>query len=720
MMSKLLIVESPGKIKKLKSILGSGWDIQASFGHIRQLSKEGEGALGFEMGNGSIQCKYVPTSERSKKTIAQLKFAAQRASEVILASDPDREGETIAWHLAQELGLKNPKRVVYSEITDAAVKAAIARPRQLDLDMVSAGRCRDCLDKLVGYRGSPLVWRLNNGAKSVGRVQSASLHLVCKREREILAFVPQDYWSVFVDYAEGFRAFFHGGSTVESAEHSGTFSTEAESEGIDDAGREETIAESAKVLSQEEAERLVQIARSHPHQIAQVEGKISPKKPPAPFTTSSLQQAAGTRLKFSPEQTMQIAQKLYEAGLITYMRTDSVQLSPDFCTGARDWLQSHDPDNVPEKTAKHRSSKDAQEAHEAIRPTDCNKSLDELKQELAEDEFKLYAMIWKRSIASQCKPAQLRKTSILIQSGPVRWQAKGQIVEFAGYSKYWKDLSADTELPVLRQEQSLELDSANHEQKQTQPPARYTEPKLVQIMERKGIGRPSTYAPTIATLKQREYVHLEKGKVQPTKLGLEVDEFLGQVLPELLESEFTAQMESTLDNIAKGRQAWESYLIGWNQDYFVPALEKAQRSLPEGSQKGEQKSFQRALEKSRVKCPSCDSPLSKMPSKKLTKKYFLLCETCRDGDEKNLVMFWSDRDGKWQQPKKKPESSGKVTEHSCPVCNKALTEISYQKNGQPKSMLKCSDPKSEHDEKHKNVVYFRSSESWWSPEYGNL
>jgi DNA topoisomerase I len=719
-MSKLLIVESPGKIKKLKSILGLGWDVQASFGHIRQLSKEGEGALGFELGNEIIKCSYVPSHDRAKKTIAQLKSAARNASEVILASDPDREGETIAWHLAQELGLKNPKRVVYSEITESAVKAALARPRELDLNMVSAGRCRDCLDKLVGYRGSPLVWRLNNGAKSVGRVQSASLHLVCKREREILAFVPQDYWSVFVDYAEGFRAFFHGGSTVESVERSGTFASEAESEGTDDAGREETIAESAKVLSQEEAERLVQIARSHPHRVVQVEGKIFPKKPPAPFTTSSLQQAAGARLKYSPEKTMQLAQKLYEAGLITYMRTDSVQLSPDFCTAARDWLQSQDPDNVPEKTAKHRSSKDAQEAHEAIRPTDCNKSLNELKQELAEDEYKLYAMVWKRAMASQCKPAQLRKTSILVQSGPVRWQAKGQIVEFGGYSKYWKDLSADTELPVLRQEQSLELDSANHEQKQTQPPPRYTEPKLVQLMERRGIGRPSTYAPTISTLKERDYVHLDKGKLNPTKLGLEVDEFLGQVLPELLESEFTAQMESTLDNIAKGRQAWESYLIGWNNDYFVPALEKAQRSLPEGSQKVEQKSFHRDLEKSRVKCPSCDALLSKMPSKKLTKKYFLLCETCKAEDEKNLVMFWSDRDGKWQQPKKKPESSGKVTEHSCPVCNKALTEISYQKNGQPKSMLKCSDPKSEHDEKHKNVVYFRSSESWWSPEYGNL
>jgi DNA topoisomerase I len=195
-MSKLLIVESPGKIKKLKSILGPGWDVQASFGHVRQLSKEGEGALGFELGNEIIKCSYVPSNDRAKKTIAQLKSAARHASEVILASDPDREGETIAWHLAQELGLKNPKRVVYSEITDSAVKAALARPRELDLNMVSAGRCRDCLDKLVGYRGSPLVWRLNNGAKSVGRVQSASLHLVCKREREILAFVPQDYWSV--------------------------------------------------------------------------------------------------------------------------------------------------------------------------------------------------------------------------------------------------------------------------------------------------------------------------------------------------------------------------------------------------------------------------------------------------------------------------------------------------------------------------------------------
>jgi DNA topoisomerase I len=342
-----------------------------------------------------------------------------------------------------------------------------------------------------------------------------------------------------------------------------------------------------------------------------------------------------------------------------------------------------------------------------------------LKQELAEEEFKLCTMIWKRAMASQCKPAQLRKTSILIQSGPVRWQAKGQIVEFAGYSKYWKDLSADTQLPVLRQEQTLELDSANHEQKQTQPPPRYTEPKLVQLMERRGIGRPSTYAPTIATLKQREYVHLDKGKLNPTKLGLEVDEFLGQVLPELLESEFTAQMESTLDNIAKGRQAWESYLIGWNQDYFVPALEKAQRSLPDVSQERTQ-NHSRQLEKSRVKCPSCDNPLSKIPTKKFKKGYFLICTTCKDENEKDLVMFWSDRDGKWQQPKRKSESAAKLTDHKCPVCKEPLAQISYLKDGQTKTMLKCSDPKAGSDSSHKDVVYFRTNEKWWSPEYGTL
>ncbi len=711
-MRNLLIVESAGKIKKLKSILGSDWEVKASIGHIRQLANDGDGSLGFELGANTIDCRYIPRDERAKQTIAGLIAAAKQADRIFIASDPDREGEVIGWHIAQVLKLKQPQRVVYQEITESAVRRAIASPRSLDMALVEAGRCRDCLDKLVGYKGSPLIWRLNNGAKSVGRVQSATLHLVCQREREIQAFTPQDYWSVFVDYAEGFRAFYNGTAQVVSP---------AEEETSDDAGATEKVAESPRVLSQAEADRLVEIGKANSHQVKTIEGKLAPKKPPAPFITSSLQQAAGARLKFSPEHTMSVAQKLYEAGLITYMRTDSVELSQDFCKAAREWLMSHDKDNVPTKVAKQRSSKDAQEAHEAVRPTDLTKASSELKQQLSEDEFALYLMIWMRSIASQCKNAQIRKTTIVTQSGEIQWQARGQMLEFAGYAKYWKDISGDAVLPSLQPKQPLTASNVSHEQKQTQPPPRYSEPKLVQLMERRGIGRPSTYAPTIATLKQRNYVELVKSKVQPTTVGLQVDDFLIQALPELIQSEFTARMEAELDAISKGKQEWQSYLIGWNRSYFVPALSKAIKSLPEqdyGSFQGKE------LEKSRSKCPTCSKPMSKVPTKKVKKGYFLKCEDgCKDPEGKGLVMFWSERTSEWQMPQAKtePSSPAKLTEHPCPVCQKPLEEYHYTKDGQAKSMLRCSDAEARSKPKHKDIAYFRGKEgAWWSPKLGNL
>ena len=618
--------------------------------------------------------------------------------------------ETIAWHLAQVLGLKQPKRVVYQEITETAVKAAIARPRPLDMNLVEAGRCRDVLDKLVGYRGSPLVWRLNNGAKSVGRVQSAALHLVCQREHEILAFTPQDYWSVFVDYAEGFRAFYHGGVEKDLTE----------SEAVDDAGVTEKVSESTRVLSLEQAEGLVAIAQNHPHTVTQIEGKQTSKKPPAPFTTSALQQAAGSRLKFSPERTMEVAQKLYEAGLITYMRTDSVQLSPEFCTAARQWLETHDKDNVPKQVAKQRSAKNAQEAHEAVRPTDIFKASATLKSQLPDDEFKLYVLIWMRAIASQCKPALLRKTKVVTQSGNVQWQARGQVLEFAGYTKYWKDLSADAVLPMLNQGQPLSLENAAHEQKQTQPPPRYTEPKLVQLMERRGIGRPATYAPTIATLKQRGYVALLKDKLQPTTLGLEVDAFLKTALPDLIEADFTAQMERELDAIALGAQEWQRYLTNWNRTYFEPALKQAQTQLPVASAIAYPK---RELEKSRTKCPQCSQSLFKVPTKKLKKGYFLKCEqeSCKAEDGADLVLFWSDQEKTWQTPRTKAvQQPAKATDFPCPVCKKPLEEYHYSKDGQPKKMLRCADPKAKTDKKHKDVAFFWSQDRWWSPNLGEL
>ncbi|MFQ4141839.1 type IA DNA topoisomerase, partial [Chlorogloeopsis sp. ULAP02] len=293
MPKRLLVVESPGKVKKLSQILGSDWIIRASCGHIRELSDEGEDSLGFIMEGSSVRCNYIPRDQRSKETIQQLKAAVKQVDEVVLATDPDREGETIAWHLKEVLGLREPKRVVYSEITAAAVRGAIAHPRKLDFNLIGAGLCRDCLDKLVGYKGSPLVWALNNGAKSVGRVQSATLHLICQREREIQTFVPQDYWSVWVDYAEGFRAFYKG--TTNSPQEA----PEQETETHDDAAVNKTeTPESKRVLSEAEATRLVEEARRYPHQVIQIEGKTVHRQPPPPFTTSTLQQAAGSKLKF--------------------------------------------------------------------------------------------------------------------------------------------------------------------------------------------------------------------------------------------------------------------------------------------------------------------------------------------------------------------------------------------------------------------------------------
>lgn len=717
MTNNLLIVESPGKIRKLKSILGSGWDVRASVGHIRQLANDGVDSLGFDLLDSRISCRYVARDTRAKKTIADLRAAAKRADQVFIASDPDREGETIGWHVAEVLGLKNPQRVVYQEITQSAVRQAIAHPRPFDSHLISAGRCRECLDKLVGYRGSPLVWRLNNGAKSVGRVQSAALHLVCQREREITAFVSQNYWSVFVDYAEGFRAFYHG--SIE------TSIEDAPIQELDDSGSTERFSESIRVSSQSEAEQLVQIAQSQAHTIQAVRGKEATKKPPAPFITSTLQQAAGSRLKLSPERTMQVAQKLYEAGLITYMRTDSVQLSPEFCAAARGWLQTNDPDNVPDKVTKQRSGKKAQEAHEAIRPTDLSKASSGLRQQLSEEEFKLYVLIWKRAIASQCKSARLLKSQIVTQSGDIQWLAKGQTVLFKGYSKYWADISADKVLPSLSEGQVLAIANAGHEQKQTQPPPRYTEPKLVQLMERKGIGRPSTYAPTIKTIKQRNYVQILKKKLQPTELGLEVDAFMSKALPELLESEFTAEMESQLDLIAGGKQEWEQYLIGWNQSYFGPAVAAALADLPALPKRDGQ---QRTLGKSKTKCPNCDQALSKVPtkSKKVKKGYFLKCEQgCKSASgEGDLVMFWSDWKKEWQQPGSQPSQSStkpaQKTDFPCPVCKQSLEEYFYIKEGQEKSLLRCSDPKSRKAKSHKDVSFFMSRGYWWSKKFGEL
>lgn len=745
-MANLLLIESPGKIKKLSQILGSSWVVRASFGHVRELANDGEDSLGFDLLEHHIECRYEPRGAQGKKVLAELRQAVKQAEAVYIATDPDREGETIGWHLQQALRIKNPRRVVYSEITPQAVKAAIAQPRSLNQALIAAGRARDCLDKLVGYKGSKhIVWRLNLGAKSMGRVQSATLHLLCQREKEIQAFQPQTYWSVWVEYQAGFKAFYRAKVNGRSRP------TETD---IEDTAEDKAAPESDRVTSQAESDRLVAIAQTHPHHVVSVEGKITHQSPPPPFITSTLQQAAGAKLRFSPDHTMKVAQALYEAGYITYMRTDTVTLAAPFCAAVRDYLQTHDPDNVPSRTTRHRVSKNAQEAHEAIRPTEVTRSPAQLATHLNSDQARLYDLIWNRAVASQCCAARLRKTRIITRSGPAHWEARGQVVEFPGYTRYWNNLSADVQLPVLQPDQALELKQAGAEQKQTQPPPRYTEPKLVQLMERQGIGRPSTYAPTIKTLKERGYVQVEKAKLHPTALGLNLDAALEQLLPDLIQPEFTAQMETALDAIAHGEQDWETYLTQWHRSYFAPAIAHAQQNLtqtlaqlqpaltcqspvsrddqpatPTDSPASTRPTKRTATTpktttsrptstSTKTLCPKCGEALHKIPSKspKLKAKHFLKCQAPGCG----TVMFWNPTAKRYELPyaQRSPDPAA-FTDTPCPVCGALLERYRYTKDNREKEMLRCS-LRENRQGKCKEVAFFAGRDGFWSPKFGTL
>lgn len=637
----LLIVESPGKIKKLRKILGSGWTIKASMGHFRELANDGEDNLGFDLSNQSIKMRFKPKDSKSSKFVFELKTVVKQANRVYIASDPDREGEVIAWHLYQSIPrseAKKIRRVTFAEITDKAVKAAIANPRSLDQNLVDSGLARSCLDKLVGYRASPLVWNL--GAKSVGRVQSAVLHLVCLRAKEIEDFVPRDYFLVFSDYIKGLRAYYLPNGLKENIARG--------SQEIEEAATKSNS--SHRLFDEPEARRIVSLAQNNAHKIVKIEQKSTSKKPPAPFTTSTLQQASSSKLHFSPEQTMKLAQTLYEKGLITYMRTDSINLSADFKEAARKWLQSKDPQNVPTKTSKFQSKKGAQDAHEAIRPSDLTYPSAKLKSEISPEEFSLYLLIWKRAIASQCAPAKIAKTKVFIQAGNTYWLAKGQTTEFFGYARYWADLTDDVSLPPLKEGQQLSLKKCDAEKKRTSPPFNYTEAKLVALMEKRGIGRPSTYSSSIKTLKTRSYVKLIERKLVPTDLGKTVDSFLDQPFKKLIDEKFTAQMESSLDAIASGNINWENYLCGWNNSYFAPALSQAQVLCPEAKPRAERK----PAVLTEYPCPVCGQQLEEYtyPKDGMEKK-LLRCsdEKARKKSNHKAAVYFKTKNGDWWSKK---------------------------------------------------------------------
>jgi DNA topoisomerase-1 len=567
-MAKLFIVESPGKIKTLRKILGPGWILEASVGHTTELAQDGHKRLGFDFQGERVLTRYQPRGPRGKQVLSKLRKAVRESEIVYLATDPDREGEAIAWHLVEQLRIKKYVRVAYTQITEAAVKKAIAHPLPLNQDLIQAQRARQCLDKLVGFEVSPLLWN-STGGKSAGRVQSATLHLICERERERLAFKPENYWVLKSRYAEGFEAVFERMSAP------GLQVREAQLAGDAD----------LRVKSEAEAKLIAEVAKSSPHIIQSTEQKRESRNAPPPLITSSLQQVAGARYRYSPKQTMQIAQELYEGiggkGLITYMRTDAVSLSPEFVAEARAWLKENAPDALPERPPFYRTQSEAQGAHEAIRPTSAAFTPDEAQRKLglSKEQANVYRLIWERAIASQCKPAQLSRSKITVACAETLWVARGTTVLEEGYLKFWKNLEEETHLPQVKEGQILQLKEVVIEAKTTQPPSRYSEPKLVQLMEKKGIGRPSTYASTLATLKDRDYVVLDKSLLAPTALGMATDEALTRAIPELVDSTFTALMERSLDEIAEGKLAWERYLIEWNRGYLEPALIKAREAL---------------------------------------------------------------------------------------------------------------------------------------------
>src|SRR2546429_3820921 len=545
----LIIVESPTKARTLGRFLGSAFSITASNGHVRDLPKS---KLGIEVEKNFEPDYAVPKDK--KEVVDRLKREAKKASEVYLATDPDREGEAIAWHIEQLLEGKNLKRISFHEITESAVKDALTHPQSLNLNLVDAQQARRVLDRLVGYKLSPLLWRKVRIGLSAGRVQSVALRLIVDREREIEAFKPQEYWSLDAKVR---------------------------------AKQDEFIASVIKyknqkleIHSQEEAEKAEQDLRKAELRVADVKDSEAKRSPYPPFTTSSLQQAAANRLGFTSKKTMMLAQQLYEGielgvegsvGLITYMRTDSVNLSAQAVDAARGFIgEKYGAEYVPAAARAYKAkSKNAQEAHEAIRPTLASRTPESVKKYLSKDQYRVYELIWQRFVACQMNDANYAKRRIDIAAVEYLLRASGSKLKFAGFLKVYEVASEEeTEatdeegrmneiLPNLTVGDKVDLLDLLKQQHFTEPPPRYSEATLIKSLEEYGIGRPSTYAPTISTIIDRRYVEREQRRLNPTPLGVAVNDFLVANFSDIVDLNFTAKMEDELDEIADGKAKWQ-------------------------------------------------------------------------------------------------------------------------------------------------------------------
>ena len=584
-MSKLLIVESPTKVKSIKKYLGSGYEVMASMGHIRDLPKS---KLGVDIEH-DFKPQYVNMTDK-KDLIKSLKEAAANSDCVLLATDPDREGEAISWHLAQILALdmNECNRICFNEITESGVKAGIKEPRKINLDLVDAQQARRVLDRIVGYKLSPFLWKKVKSGLSAGRVQTVALRLIVEREREIEKFNPEEYWSVDAKLLASRKSF------------------SAKLHGFADGKKIDIIP------NEEEAGKIVSALEGAEYRVSELKKGTRKKQPAPPFITSTLQQEASRKLGFTGQRTMRIAQQLYEGvdvpgvgttGLITYMRTDSLRISEEARAAANKYISGRYGVNyLPEKPRYFKTKSGAQDAHEAIRPTSVTLTPDSLKESLTAEQYKLYKLIWERFIASLMAVCVQNTVNVNITAGDYLFKASGYSVKFDGFTVLYEEgKDEDSEdggaLPEMKEGDILKLKELTPNQHFTQPPARYTEPTLIKALDENGIGRPSTYAPIISNILSRDYIEREKKSLKPTGLGTVVSDLMVEYFDKIVDVKFTAGLEEKLDEIGTGERGWVDTIKAFYKD-FDKLYTKAESSL-------EGKRVKVPVEETDVVCEKC-------------------------------------------------------------------------------------------------------------------
>ena len=682
---KLVIVESPTKVESIKKYLGSGYDIEATMGHVRDLPKS---TLGIDL-DSDFEPKYI--SIRGKgDLIAKLKKKAKNASKIYLATDPDREGEAISWHLAHLLGI-DPKadcRITFNEVTRDVVKEAVKEARPIDMDLVDAQQTRRVLDRIVGYQISPLLWKKVKKGLSAGRVQSVVMRLICDREREIEAFNPEEYWSIDLKLTNDkgrlpFKAKFYGTAD----------------------------GKKIPVSDEETALKIVDELKAADYSVLKLTKKETRRKSAPPFTTSTMQQEASRKINFTSRRTMIAAQQLYEMGYISYMRTDSLRISEVAQKEPREFIAAqYGAEFIPAKPKQYRAKKSAQDAHEAIRPTSSVSTPEKLKSKLKPDLYKLYRLIWLRFMASQMSDAVLDMVSADISTGKYLVKASGSEVKFAGFMTLYvegKDEAEEksTKLPKLEEGQPLRLSKIDPQQHFTQPPPRYTEASLVKAMEEDGIGRPSTYAPTIATISARGYVAKDGKSIYPTELGFITTDLMKENFPDIVDVDFTAHMEDEIEDVADGTVSWKEII---RQFYgpFKKTLDEAEEKIGNVEIKDEEsdvvcekcgrkmvykqgrfgkflacpgfpecRNTKAIVNTIDAKCPKCGGKVIVRKSKKGITFY-----TCENSPECDFIS--------WNEP----------TDEKCPKCGNSLMKVRAFKGRGPLS-YKCFNEECDYETK---------------------